>query len=159
MFVPTSQAVVALQLRVLHRAFLLVRQAGLADAGQDGGRGLAGVRVPKHATQTLHFQQRAVVFADGLAVFFILVALRALRLEVQGSFHQVRGLVLGFHHRTALMGRVLRVARVSAAPATGRLHDGGVRAAAHDAHRAVSLAYTSFKSAVLHAHPTDSTIP
>lgn len=159
MFVPTSQAVVALQLRVLHRAFLLVRQAGLADAGQDGGRGLAGVGVPKHATQTLHFQQRAVVFADGLAVFFILVALRALRLEVQGSFHQVRGLVLGFHHRTTLMGRVLRVARVSAAPATGRLHDGGVRAAAHDAHRAVSLAYTSFKSAVLHAHPTDSTIP
>ncbi len=160
MCVPTCQAVVALQLRVLHRAFLLVCQVGLADAGQDGGGGLAGVRVPQHATQTLHFQQRAVVLADGIAVFLILVALRALCLEVQGSFDQVRRLVLGLHHhRTALMGRVLRVARVSAAPSTGRLHDGGVQAAAHDAYRAVSLAYHSFKPALLYANPTDSIIP
>lgn len=104
---PTSQAVVTLQLRILHRPLLLVRQrAGLADGRQEGGRGLgAGGRIPQHPAQPLDLQQSAVVLADRLSVFLILVALSALALKVQRPPHDVSWLIVGWllQHRPTMM--------------------------------------------------------
>jgi len=129
----TGQAVVTLQLRVLHGSLLLIRQRGLADGRQEGGRGLgAGVRVPQHPAQPLDLQQRAVVLADRLSVLLILVALGALALEVQCPSHDVGWLVERrlFQHGATVMPLLLQlllllllVSRIfgPAAAAVGRL--------------------------------------
>lgn len=110
---PTGQAVVTLQLRVLHRPLLLVRQrAGPADGRQEGRRGVgARVRVPQNPAQPLDLQQSAVVFPDGLPVLLILVALRALALEVQRAPDHVRRLVVGrlLQHRPTMMPLLLEL--------------------------------------------------
>lgn len=99
MHVPTGQAVVTLQLCILHGPLLLICQCGeLADGGgQEAGRGLgAGVRVSQHPAQPLDLQQSAVVLADRLPVLLILVALCALALEVQRPSHDVGWFAVGW---------------------------------------------------------------
>lgn len=107
----TGQAVVTLQLRVLHRPLLLVRQrAGLPDGRKEGGRGIgAGVRVPQKPAQPLDLQQSAVVLADRLSVLLILVALGSLALEVQRPPHDVSWFVEGWllQHRPTMMPLLL----------------------------------------------------
>ncbi|KAF3845294.1 hypothetical protein F7725_008457 [Dissostichus mawsoni] len=96
----TGQAVVALQLRGLHGPLLLLRQgAGLAEGGQQRGKGL-DLRVSKHPAQPLDLQQSAVVLPDRLPVLLILVALGSLALEVQSPPHHVPRFIEGglFEH-------------------------------------------------------------
>ncbi len=126
----TGQAVVTLQLCILHGPLLLICQrGGLADGRQEGGRGFgAGVRIPQHPAQPLNLQQSAVILANRLPVLLILVALGALALEVQRPPHDVGRLVVRrlFQHRPTMMPLLLELLLVSgifgpAAAAVGRL--------------------------------------
>lgn len=128
----TGQAVVTLQLCILHGPLLLVRQrGGLGDAEREGGQRLgAGVRIPQHPAQPLDLQQSAVVLADRLPVLLLFVALGALALEVQRPSHDVGGLAVGWllEHGTGVMPLLQELLLISglsapaaAAAAAGRL--------------------------------------
>lgn len=132
----TGQAVVTLQLCILHGPLLLIcERGGLADGRQQGGRGLgAGVRIPQHPAQPLNLQQSAVILANRLSVLLILVALGALALEVQRPPDDVGRLVVRWllQHRPTMMPLLLLLelllvsgifgpAAAAAAAAVGRL--------------------------------------
>lgn len=108
----TGQAVVTLQLCILHGPLLLICQSGLADGRQEGRRRLgAGIRIPQHSAQPLNLQQSAVILANRLSVLLVLVALGALALEVQRSSHDVGWLVVGwlFQQRPTMMPLLLEL--------------------------------------------------
>lgn len=159
---PTGQAVVTLQLRVLHRPLLLVRQrAGPADGRQEGRRGVgARVRVPQNPAQPLDLQQSAVVFPDGLPVLLILVALRALALEVQRAPDHVRRLVVGrlLQHRPTMMPLllelVLKLLLVPGVfgPAAAAAVVGGLRARLEPRRAAAAAVRPAFQPGFDHAH-------
>lgn len=103
----TGQAVVTLQLRVLHCSLLLICQrGGLTDGGQEGGGWLgARVRISQNPAQPFNLEQSSVILANCLSVLLILVALGALALKVQRPPHDVGWLIVGwlFQHRPTMM--------------------------------------------------------
>lgn len=125
----TGQAVVTLQLCILHGPLLLICQrGGLGDAQREGGQRLgAGVRISQHPAQPLNLQQSAVVLAYRLSVLLLFVTLGTLALEVQCPSHDVSGLAVGrlLEHGSGVMPLLQELLLVSGifgpAAAAGRL--------------------------------------